>query len=79
MSYSKIIYLLAREKVNIPTEYGIMERFNDVYVYHNRFCIKKHCGTYINKLIKIHGWVDPGKKYVILIEHIQPASFKELQ
>jgi hypothetical protein len=66
-------------KTNIIAEDGIMSHYNGIDIVQARDYIKIHVETYIDKIIKVHGWETASSTEDRIVDPIHPSAVRELE
>ena len=76
---AKKIMTMISQKMNVEFGDGPSTHYNGVDMEQNKDYVAITCETYINKLLKQHGWDTPGKGEESPMEPIHPDSAKQLE
>jgi hypothetical protein len=66
-------------KINIVAEDGLMSHYNGIDIVQARDYIKINAETYIDKILKVHGWETASSTEYHLVEPIHPSAVREIE
>jgi hypothetical protein len=73
------LFVLLKTKINIVTKVGIMCHYDGIDIVQTRDYVKIHVDTYIDKILKVHGWETASPTEGHLVEPIHPSAVRELE